>query len=304
MQGRKLLGAALVLVAVGACHRPSILGGKPPAPTGQVVATIGNQEITLRQLQAELANVAITDPQQLKTAEQRALQLIITRTLMANAARGQGLDKNPDFALQRQRAIDAILADDLQAKVAASVPAPSQDEIQRFVSNNPDMFAQRKVWDVDQIRLAIPDNPNVLRPLAPLNTLQDVQAYLSSQHIDFNRSDSTVDAASLDPAVVAQIVKLPADTVFVIPAGRYVLVNQIKDTRVVPMKTDLTSKYAAQLLRSQHVQAAVRQEMQTVVGDGMKTVQYSPAFRPAPDTQQASAPAATPASNAAGGQPR
>jgi EpsD family peptidyl-prolyl cis-trans isomerase len=297
-RGRMFLGAALALMAIGGCHRPSFLGGKPPAPTGQVVATVGNQEITLRQLQAELGGANITDPAQLKAAEQRALQMIIARTLVANAARSQGLDKTPDFAIQRQRATDALLANALQEK-AAAVPEPSQDEIQRYITNNPDMFAQRKIWDVDQIRLLIPENTATLKPLAPLTTMDQVQSFLSSQHIDFNRGDATVDAASLDPRVIANILKLPANAIFIIPSGRFLLVNQIKSTRIVPMKTDVTSKYVAQLLKRQHMQRTVQNELGMVINQGEKTVQYSPAFRPPPNAKGTATPAPSAQGNAA-----
>src|SRR4029079_16187186 len=79
-------------------------GGKPVTagsePTGQVVATVNGQEITLRELNAELgAAPPPIDPKAAKAAEQAALRSIIGRKVLAGAAREQGLDKTPDFAL-------------------------------------------------------------------------------------------------------------------------------------------------------------------------------------------------------------
>src|ERR1700722_14623113 len=119
------LAIGLAALLVSGCHRPTFLGGRPKPPTGQVVAVVDGHEITVRELQAELAGVPTSDPRQMKAVEQKALELVVGRTLLADAALKQGLDKTPDFAIQKQRAIDGLLAQTLEANVARAVPAPA-----------------------------------------------------------------------------------------------------------------------------------------------------------------------------------
>ena len=95
------LGAML---ALSGCHF-----GTPKCPTGQVVATVGDREITRRELEAEIQGSTATTPAAQKAERQAALQRIMQRVALANAARDRGIDKDPSFALLRQRAEDALL---------------------------------------------------------------------------------------------------------------------------------------------------------------------------------------------------
>src|SRR5688500_6823890 len=95
---KRTRAAALALVAgltLAACDR-----GKEPS--GQVVATVDGQEVTIRELRAELGNLSFATPAERKAGEQAALQAIVNRKLLAKASEDQKLDKSPEFALQKQ----------------------------------------------------------------------------------------------------------------------------------------------------------------------------------------------------------
>lgn len=279
-----------------------MLGGAPSAPTGEVVAKVDGREITLRQLRAELQGVQVADPKQMKAVEQRALQLIVLRTLLADAARKQGIDKSPDFVMQRDRMVDNLLAQMLQEKTAKAVPPPSSEEVQRFISDHPDIFAQRKVFDVDQIRFPKPTDMAVVNGLQPLNTLDQIAAYLTSKNVKWVRGDARVDVVGLDPRLVDAINKVPQDEPFVFSSGDVVLVNQIKSAQVLPLQGADATKYATALLTRQHTEEAVQREAQQVVAAGMKRVAYNPAYAPPkpPRPPAATNSAARTSSNAAG----
>ena len=99
---------AIACLGVGACRFPGIpgLSGAGKAPTGQVVATVGGKEITLLELQAELAGAQGLDAKAHKAAEQQALRMIVARTALAEEARKEALDKTPEFVLLQQRTTD------------------------------------------------------------------------------------------------------------------------------------------------------------------------------------------------------
>jgi hypothetical protein len=94
----------LALVASG-CDS----GSTPKAPTGQVVATVDGEEITVRQLQAELSRAVAVPPAQQKEQRRAALNFIVERTVLADEARKEGIDKDPEFVLLNQRATDTLL---------------------------------------------------------------------------------------------------------------------------------------------------------------------------------------------------
>jgi peptidyl-prolyl cis-trans isomerase C len=287
--GRLTTLVAVSCAALGACRVPglSAVTGSDKAPTGQVVATVGGKEVTRLDLEAELSGVNISDPKVRKTAEQQALQMIIARTILADEARKEHMDKTPDFALQQQRAIDTLLVQDLQNKLVNSVPAPTDEEAQRFITDHPDIFAQRKVFVVDTIRMARPADPNIVKGLQPLKTLPDVDAYLTANHVDHGRTSGNIDVVGMDPKLVDQIVKLPPNEVFLYPGPNGILlVNQIRETHIVPFQGDQATKYALNVLKKERTQQAVGKQLHQMVAAQATTVQYNDAYKPAPQPAQ------------------
>src|SRR5687768_4662333 len=172
-----LIATALALSACG--------GDKKP--TCQVVATVGDEEITAIDLRNELAGFTAPDPKVRREAERRALDAIVTRKILAQAARDAKIDKSPEFAQQQKRLNEALLVQTWQNRLVRAVPPPSKEEIDRFIAANPDMYGARKVLVVDQIRMNRPTNPQLLEGLRPLNTLPEVQAYLTANRVQHAR---------------------------------------------------------------------------------------------------------------------
>ncbi len=293
---RGALVAAAVCVALGGCHFPG-LGGGPKAPTGQVVATVDGREITLRELNAEMGTASYPDPKTRKAAEQVALRNIVARTVLANAARAQGLDKTPDFALQKQRAIDTVLAQALQQKLIASVPQPTKEEAQSFVSSHPDTFLERKVFVVDQIRM--PRVPvEVLKTLEPLKTMEEIEAVLSKDNIPHQRGDATLDAVGADPRLVEFVIKLPPNEVFVLPSNEGLLVNRIKETKVIPFTGDPATEYATKWLTRQRTQDSVSRSFNQLLTASASKIQFNKDYAPPKPVKAATPPGAAPAATA------
>lgn len=287
---RGALVAAAACVALAGCHFPG-LGGDHKAPTGQVVANVDGREVTLRELNAELGTATFPDPKARKAAEQAALRNIVARIVLANTARQQGLDKTPDFALQKQRATDAVLAQALQQKLIAGVPQPTKEEAQTFVSSHPDTFLERKVFVVDQIRM--PRVPTeVLKSLEPLKTMEEIEVVLNKDSIPHQRSDATLDAVGADPRLVDFILKLPAGEVFVLPANEGLLVNRVKETKVVPFTGDAATQYATRWLARQRTQEVVSRSFNQYLTAAAAKVQFNKDYAP-PKPSRASNPAAS-----------
>ncbi len=289
---RRVLASALIpvaLLALSGCKLGK--SGAGPAPTGQVVATVDGKEITLRELNAEMAGVSTPDPKARKAIEQQALGNIITRKILAKAASDQGIDKTPDFALQKQRAYDSLLVNLLQAKLVASVPTPSREEAAVWISSHPDIFSERKIWAVDQIRMARPSDPAVLKAFEPLKTMDQVQAELDKDHIPYQKGAGNLDAVGADPRIVEAIGKLPAGEIFIIPAGDGLLVNQIRSTQVTPFTGEPATQYALKAIARQRTQETVSRQFHTIMGKAGSTVRFNKAYQPPKPPAAATPPA-------------
>ncbi len=290
---KALTQVALVSVAVAGlagCKIPFMHGAA--APTGQVAATVNGQEITVREVSTELGPFTSPDPKIQKLARTAALENIVTRKIVAQAAVTQGLDKTPDYAVLKQRAIDNLLDQLLEKKLAEQVPAPTEEEANAFVSEHADMFSQRKIYTVDQLRMARPSDPAILKPLQPLKTMTEVEAALDQDHIVYEKGQGTIDALTIDPRLEEQIGKLPAGEIFIVPSGGQLLVNQIRDTQTVPFTGAAATQFALNYLKRSRVQDAVQKQLSALVGKGLAEVRFNKDYAPA---KKPATPPASPA---------
>ena len=269
-----------VCLALAGCRLPEIGGAKQP--TGQVVATVGDREITLRELRAETAGAATpADPKARKAQDQAAIKNIIARVVLSKVARDQGVDKTPDFVLQKDRVIDGLLVQSLQKKIVSAVPVASSEEAQSFVASHPNIFIERKVFLVDQIRMPRPSDPSVLKALEPLKTLEQIEAELKKDHIPYQRAAGSLDAVGPDPRLIDAILKLPPGEIFVVPGPEGMLVNQIKETKVVPFTGEAATNYAQRLIAQQRAQETLNRTFSGYLQAAAPTIRFNKDFAPA-----------------------
>lgn len=266
-------------IALGACD---MVKGNGKEPTGQVVATVDGDEITVAELRAELAGVNLPDPKARKAAEQQALQMIINRKILASVAEEQKIDKTPEFAMREEQAMEALRASALQKKIIDAVPAPTREEANRFIAANPNTFAERKIFVVDQIRIARPTDVKLMKEFEPLKTLEDVEGFLKVKGIGYQRGTSKIDALNSDPKMTEAIIKLPPSEVFVLPAGQLVLINRVREVQVQPFTGEPAVKYATELLKVQRTQEAVSKQFGGLIRQAQTTVKYNKLYQPAP----------------------
>ncbi len=282
--GRGLLLVATAALALAGCDKLGI-GGKSE-PKGQVVATLDGQEITVLEVNAELAGTAIPPTMKRRDAEKMALENIITRRMLAQKAEERGLDKKPEFLLQEIRGAEQLRVQALARDIASKVIAPSRDEADKFISENPAMFSDRKFYILDQIQFLRPDNIEKLG-FESAKTMEAVEQILQTNNIQFRRQPASLDALGANPAFVREVNKVLTNNpqeLFMFasrPQGApapVVLVNQVKDVRVEPVTGDKAREIATNYLRNERVQNALKAEVEAQQKSQKERVVFQPGW--------------------------
>ena len=270
-----------LLVAVGAA---SLLGACHKAPTGQVVANVDGDEITLTELNAELGTMQIPPNADKKIVQNQALERIIERKLLAKAARQDGVDQNPEFIVRRQQLEDALLVQMLAKKISGGVKTPSAGDIDKYMADNSNMFAGRTIYSVDQIQFDAPKRQDYVKGLAAAHTMADVVNVLDSNGIKYQRGNTQLDSAAVPPQMMAQILKVPAGEPFVVPMGGKVAVSVLTGNKPAPMTGDSVRPFAVNAVRNAELGKLLQDRLNAEKAKAK--IQYQPGF---------SAPAAGPA---------
>lgn len=299
------IGLALASVAaltLTAC------GDSKSTPEGQVVATVAGKDVTIHELNAEISQIPGRNGAPRKLVEQVALQRLIERKMLVEEAKKRALDKNPQFLLIRQRADESLLVQALQAEVQGKVPATTREAAQKFVAENPQIFADRRIFSLDQIAFLRPDNLDQL-PLKQANTMTDVERVLTDANIDYRRAPQQLDSVALAPQLTDQIVKLmnrPTPDPFLYidqPPGApapVVFINMVTGSKTQPFTGERAIAFAQQVLQRQEVQKRLAETLKKWQEEYKTKIQYAKGFDPAEVAKAAAKPAAAGAKPAAG----
>ena len=281
-----LMAAAVLLAGCG--------GGDEAEPLakGQTVATVNGRDVTVHELNAELMGVDVPQGDARKQVEQAALQSVLGRRILADIARERGIDKSPSYLMEQRRANEALLVQMLRADIASRLAPPTREEAENFMRQNPDLFAQRKVYTLDQIQFAMPDDIAKLKRLEPLQTMEQVEQQLIQDRMEYRRGEGRLDTVGTNPDLIRQVARLPEGEIFIFPQGGTVIASRITGMQTVPFEGDPAISYAMNLLQNQRMQQTTERELKAKIEQARGTIKYQEGFAPPKGKQDAGAPKA------------
>lgn len=151
-QTRVFTGGLLVVLATTALLSACGRGNKPgeSSSSGQVAARVGASEISVHQINFALSRRPPAPGLPPEAAASQALDQLINRELAVQAAKHAELDRKPEVMLALEAAQREVLASAFLADVANSAPPATDAEIAAFYSQNPALFADRKIYVVQE----------------------------------------------------------------------------------------------------------------------------------------------------------
>lgn len=285
MRARFLASIAIgSLLLLSACDKKS-----GELDKGQVVATVDGHDITIHELNAELAFSNMPRDADRRQFEAAALQRIIDRKIISDIARERKLDKTQNFVLQKMRVEDMLLVAMLQRQLVSKLGPPSRTEAEAYIEAHPGMFAQRTIYMVDQITFQ-PTDIAMLKAIAPMKTLDQLQQFLVEKGARYRRAPGTLDAARMDPTMLEQLQKLPAGEVFVIPVRGELVASTIISSRIDPLIGEPAVRFAMGLVQRQRLQDVAKTQLDPEIKKARASVVYQKGYGPAkPDAGEGEA---------------
>lgn len=263
-----------------------LLAGCDKEPEGQVAAVVNGEEITLQEINAEVGDANIPEGIDKEVIQKAALSRIIERRLLAQSAREEDLDKTPEYLIRSRQLEESLLVQLLGKKAERTLRVPDQQAVGKYMSENPSMFAERKVFTVDRIQFPLPDNMEQLKSLEDDHSMTAVAAKLDKLGIKFQRGTAKMDSAQLGQKRLDQIRALPDGEPFVIPENGLVTVAVITGESAVSSDGVDMGPMALQALRNQELAKALQERLKQARAKG--DIKYQPQFAPSPDEEQKS----------------
>lgn len=286
-----IIGGAIALLGLSGCDKKA---------EGQVVAVVNGDEVTSQEVNGELgAAAAQGEPdQQMRNV---ALGRLIDRRLLADVARDDGVENSPEYILRKRNLEENLLVQMMGEKLARDNKQPTAQQIDQLISQNPQAFADRTVYALDQIVFPTPARNDIVTALTPAKTMAEVVSTLNRFGVKFQRGNNTIDSANLPPQVFAQFKRVGTSEPLIIPAGGAVSVAMIVESKPAPVTGPAARQVAGNAYAKQEVEKGLKAKLDAARKAAKLEYQTGFSAPPSPGVPAAPAPvkAAAPAPAAA-----
>lgn len=260
---RKLLSLLALPAVLAAC------GPSQPGVSGQVLARVDQQEISVHQL-----NRLAGQSGELSKAQRDVLiERLVQRELAVQQALSMKLDRQPEVMLRLEEARREALAAAWADHQVSGKPIPDDNEAARYYAAHPGLFAERKLYRLQELTLAS-DSPQLAEAEARLQNgekLADVRGWLTGQRSRYTDREILRLAEQLPVESVERLrLARPGQTLaFRSPQG--LTVYQIRSAEVLPVDWITAAPVIRTYLATQARNQALERELQRLRGQAKIT---------------------------------
>lgn len=263
--GTGLMCAGVLLAALAGCN------DAPPAPQVRAAARVNGESIPADWLSAQAGLGARRSGGEAGAGESRKLEQLVDQTLMLQAARQRGLDRDPQVARQVEAASREALARIYLERVVDTVPAPSDAEIRRYYESQPLLFQQRRIYKLQESRVVWPvaDSDVLKARVHTARSAEETVKILKAAGLGVDKRVLTEPAERLPLAALTQIAALKPGRSLVLlendprkPASAPTRVITLIEVKPAPRSWDDARGAIETFLRNDRRRAAALQDMQ------------------------------------------
>ena len=258
-QSIRFSAVLLALLALSAC-------GKGDAThSGQVVAKVNGEEITIHQVNAAMARFGKLDETQAKEASQKVLNSLIDQQLLLKKAAEKKLERDPAVMQALEGAKRQVLSQAYLEKMMQSVGKPSASEVHDYYAQHPGLFENRRIYKFQEILLEN-SNPEALKAakekLDQGKGLGDFVKWLRTENIAFKADETVKPAEKFPMEMLLRVQSLKVGQMAMVSSDQGALILNLVAARDQPV-TEAQAKPAIEAFltnkkRSEYAQAEIK----------------------------------------------
>lgn len=233
----------------------------------QVAAKVNADEITVHQVNDILAQRTDVKPEEAAQTKHAILESLITQQLAKQKAIEAQLDRSPEVMLAIEAAKTEILARAHVEGIARTLPKPMPWEIQDYYSKHPELFAQRRIFALEEIAFVANDDvaAALRKGFSKFGSLKQVADWLQSRMVKFTakRGVRAAEQIPLEMLPKVQAMKEGEIELFAAAGGRFQVIRVV-DFMAAPIDEATATPRIRQFLFNRSSGKAIAREMSEI----------------------------------------
>jgi len=240
-------------IVLAACGQKS--GEQAAGSKGQVVARVGNEAVTVQELDNEFRLAKIPpDRQKEPDLLKRVLGELVLRKYLYQQAMAAKLDREPGVLLDLLRAREQVLGSAVLTR-AALAKAPTSADLDQYIAKHNWKFGDRKLFSVEQIIVPLTSATQTINVTKDVKSLDEIQQQLVTASVPYARQMGQLMSSDLSQELVALIAKRKDDNVFFTNAGANSIYFKVRGEEAKPVEGMAAVNLARQAMRTDAVAA-------------------------------------------------
>jgi EpsD family peptidyl-prolyl cis-trans isomerase len=262
----------------------------------QVVAKVNGDEISIHQVNFQLARMGQVAEAQSKEASRQILTRLIDQQLLKQQALAAKLDRDPKILQALESSKTEILAQAYLEQLMSKAAKPTKEEVDTFYKQQPELFENRRIFrlqelvvDINQDKLA-----EVQNSLKNLKNLNDVAAWLKAKNYPFTANSNVRAAEQLPLNMLKKLQPLKDGDIIMVPTERSLNILHLAASQSKPVSREDATPYIEQYFSNQNKSKLAKKEMEAL--NSKAKIEYVGAYADM-KKPEVTAPAETGASN-------
>jgi EpsD family peptidyl-prolyl cis-trans isomerase len=294
-----LVACGLLLVACG---------DKKEKAASQTAAKVNKEEITVHQINFVLQQQRGLKPEQAEAAGKQVLERLIDQELAVQKSDEMKLDRDPRVVQQLEAVRREVLARAYAEKVGEGASKPTPEEIKKYYDENPALFAQRRVYNLQEIQIEAPADqvPALRERLAASKNVTEFIEFLKTSGLRFAGNQAVRSAEQLPLASLKVFAQMKDGQALINPTPNGAVVVVLAGSREQPVTEEQARPAIEQFLLNDRKRKLLEDDRKALraaaaiqyVGKFAEGAASAPAAAPAAEATAPMAPAAPAASSA------
>jgi EpsD family peptidyl-prolyl cis-trans isomerase len=229
----------------------------------QIAAKVGSEEISVHQINQVLSrtNTAGATPQAVQAMSREVLEKLIDQQLAVDQAVETKLNRSPEVVSQLEAARREILARSYTQKIAGALSKPTPEELKKYYVEHPQLFAERRIFNVQEIVVSAPIAAGVAEQLHGFavagKPIEEAAAWLRGKDIKFGGGAATRAAEQIPMELLAKIYTFKDGQSVVVQSPQAVTLLRVAASQPSPVAEAAALPRIEQFLTNQRASEAV-----------------------------------------------
>jgi len=232
----------------------------------QAAAKVNSDEITVHQINSVLARTPNIAPDAMDSTKREVLNKLIDQQIAKQAAIEKKLDRSAGVMQRIETARTEILARSYIESIVSEVPKPTIEEMKKYYAEHPELFAKRRVFNIQQIFVPSNEGPaeKLQQQVTRSRSMEDVTSWLNLQKIKFTASRGLRAAESIPLELLSKLHAMKDGEMRLIETGNGVSIFRVIASQTIPVDEATAAPRIMQFLFNQRASEATAAEMKKI----------------------------------------